>query len=152
MNKSKNSLTKSIVKIEDRTGDGNLLPKARERVLKSIKEYLQHTGRLNVSEIASSLNLSRQTVKRLTGEILIEWQNETQSQILTQAKWIESTLKDIDENPEAFGKEKIQIVRLKSMLLGKVNVLQKLLTKEASATVNLYLINQGNKRKLPEAK
>ena len=152
MSKKNNSLINSAIKNKDRTNDGNLLPEARKRILKSIKGYLQDTGRLNISEIASWLNLSRQTVKRLTDEILMEWQNEMQSQILVQAKWLESILKDIDKNPETFGKEKIQVVRLKSMLLGKINVLQKLITKDSSATINLYLINQGDKKKLPESK
>jgi len=152
MNKKSISLTNSVVKNEDRANDGNLLPITRERVLKSIKKHIQCTGRLNISEIASLIKLSRSTVKKMTDEILMEWKNETQSQILAQVKWTESTLKDIDENPETFGKEKIQVVRLKSMLLGKINILQKLLTKDDSAMVNLYLINQGDKKKLPETK
>jgi len=152
MGKSIISLSKALVKNEDRTSDGNLLPETRERLLKSIKKHLQNTGRLNVSEVASMVGLSRQTAKKLVDEILMEWQEDTEDQVLIQTKWFESVLKDIDRHPETFGKEKVEIVKLKSMLLGKLNALHKILLKEKSPKINLYLVKQETMKGPPKNK
>ena len=144
MKKNINSLVISAIKNKDRSADGNLLPKARERVLKAIKEYLQHTGRLNISEIASLTCLSRQTVKNITNEILFEWQEENQDQILVQSKWLESVLKDIEDNPDTFGKGKIEMIKLKTMLFGKMNAFQKLLLKDNLSNINLVILKHNN--------
>lgn len=120
----------SVVKTEDRTGDGNLLPETRERVLKSIKEHLKRVGYLNISELASIFDLSRQTTRKLVDEVIKNWSEEAEDQIQVQIKWYESTLKDITENPNLFDKDTIALVKLKSMLLGKINALRKLSLKK----------------------
>jgi len=142
MNKTnnKNSLTKSLIRSEDRMPDGNIKPEARMRILEAMKKYLENTGRLNISESSFLIGLSRSTVKKLTDEILNEWRGEGQNQILVQSKWLESVLKDIDNNPGTFGEDKRAIIRLKSMLLDKTNALQKLLLKENLSNISLVFI------------
>jgi hypothetical protein len=152
MNKKRISLNNSLVKKDDRTSDGNLLPETRERILKSIKEHLEYAGRANISEIARMVGLSRQTTKNLINEILAEWHQDIQDQTLVQARWVEFILKDIDENPETFDKDKIAVVNLKSSLLNKLNALQKLALKENSTTVSLYLIKKEAPKELPDSK
>ncbi len=157
MQKNKNVLTEissqniekqqlSVIKKEDRTLDGNLLPAALERVLKSIKEYLKRTGRLNITEIASLTGLARQTARKLVDEILMDWHEEIESQILVQAKWAESVIEDIDRHPETFSKEEIAVIRLKSALLAKVNHLHKLFEKDNSPKINLYLVGEEKQK------
>jgi len=152
MTKNKLSLIKSVVKNDDRTIDGNLKPEARERILKSVKEYLEHTGRANISEMSQMLGLSRQTTKSLVDEVLVEWSQDIQDQTLVQTKWIESTLKDIDQHPETFCKEKIAVVNLKSSLFSKLNALQKLAIKEDSYRLIICQINKNAPKELPDAK
>jgi len=149
MNKTNNkdSLIKSVIKYSDRTPDGNIKPEARERVLQIMKDYLENTGRLNISELSSWLGLSRATVKKLTDEILDEWQGEGQNQITVQEKWLQSILKDIDNNPDTFDKDKIAIIRLKSMLLDKTSALQKLLLKRNLSNINMVFIKTDKPNK-----
>jgi len=116
----------SVVKTEDRAGDGNLLPETKTRVLKSIKNHLKRSGYINISELASMLNLSRQTTKKLVDEVLITWREKADDQIVVQMKWHESIIKDITEHPESFDKDAMALIRLKSVLLGKINALRKL--------------------------
>ncbi|GMX58521.1 MAG: hypothetical protein MCSN_1750 [Candidatus Microsyncoccus archaeolyticus] len=146
------SLINSAAKISDRTSDGNLIPEARERILKSVKEYLENTGRANISEMSHMLGLSRQTTKNIVDEILDEWKEGIQSQTLIQSKWIESTLKEMDQSSRLFSKEKIAMINLKSSLLTKLNALQKLALKEESYGVNIYLVKRNELKELPDAK
>jgi hypothetical protein len=132
----------SINKELDKLGDGNIKPEARERILITLREYLENTGRANISEISKMLNLSRQTTKNLINEILAEWHEEIEDQALVQSKWIESTLRDIDQNTKPFGNKKIKMINLKSSLLSKLNALQKLAIKEESYGVNIYLVKK----------
>lgn len=132
MTKNSGNQQISVVKTEDRTGDGNLLPETRERVLKSIKEHLKRVGYLNISELASIFNLSRQTTKKLVDEVIKNWSEEAEDQIQVQIKWYESTLKDTTKNPDLFDKDTIALIKLKSMLLGKINALRKLSLKKNS--------------------
>jgi len=152
MTKNKISLIKSVVKIDDRTIDGNLKSEARERILKSVKEYLEHTGRANISEMSQMLGLSRQTTKNLVDEIMAEWSQDIQDQTVVQTKWIESTLKDIDQHPETFDKDKIAVVNLKSSLFSKLNALQKLAIKEDPYRLIICQINKNTPKELPDAK
>lgn len=152
MNKKDTSLINSLIKNCDRTDDGNIKPEARERVLVSLKKYLEHTGRANISEIAEMLGLSRQTTKNLIDEILTDWIPKIQDQSLLQSKWMESVLKDLDQNPETFNKDKIAVVNLKSSLLSKLNALQKLALKQDSYGIKLYMIKQVTPKELPSPK
>ncbi len=152
MNKKDISLINSLVKNCDRTSDGNLKPEARGRILKSVKEYLENAGRANISEIAGMLRLSRQTTRSLIDEILLEWRPEIQDQSLLQSKWIESVLKDMDQNPKTFNKDKIAIINLKSSLLNKLNALQRLSLKQDSYGIKLYMIKQTTPKELPYPK
>ena len=86
MNKNKLSLSNSIIKKADRTNDGNLTEEARQRALKFFRKYLEHTGRVNISEISRIIGLSRQTTKNLIDEILAEWRQDMQDQAPFQAK------------------------------------------------------------------
>lgn len=148
------SLSNSLVKNSDKTSDGNLRPEARQRILTSIKEHLQCAGRANISEMARMLDLSRPTVKSLVDEVLLDWGQDIQdqNQILFQAKWMESVIRDIDQNPDAFDKEKIAVVNLKASLFSKLNVLQKLALKKDLHQFNLYLIKQASPKELPNEK
>ncbi len=137
------SLSNSVVKDCERTGDGNLKPEARERIINVLKEYLSNAGHANICEISLDLGLSRQTVKNLIGEILIDWHQEIQEESLVQSKWMESVLKDIDQNPMSFSKEKIAVVNLKSSLLGKLNALQKLALKKENSYQMIYVIKKN---------
>lgn len=125
-----NNITKqelSLVKTEERTPDGNLLPETRERVYRSIQKYLCQAGYLNVTEISARLGLSRQTTKKFVDEILSKWRAEQENQTIIQLKWNQEIIKDIDKNPETFSKEKIARIKLKSSLLSRVNTLMKTL-------------------------
>mgnify|MGYP000898247461 CR=1 FL=1 len=137
------SLNNSIVKVCERTGDGNIKPEARERIVNVLKEYLINAGHANISEISLNLGLSRQTVKNIIDEILIDWHQEIQEESLMQSKWMESVLKDIDQNPASFSKEKIAVVNLKASLLGKLNALQKLALKKESSYQMIYMIKKS---------
>lgn len=137
------SLSNSIVKNDERTGDGNIKLEARERIVNILKEYLSNAGHANISEIALNLGLSRQTVKNLIDEILIDWHQEIQEESIVQSKWMESILKDIDQNPASFSKEKIMVVNLKASLLGKLNALQKLALKKESSYQMIYMIKKS---------
>ena len=150
MENDKISLIKSAIKSSDRTPDGNIKQEVRERVLWALKEYLQHTGRLNISELSVWLGLSRHTVKNLTKEILGVWRDEGSDQILVQSKWLESVLKDIDENPDTFDKDKRANTRLKTMLFDKTNALQKLLLKEHLSGVSLVFLKTEKPQQLLE--
>lgn len=133
----------SLIKIgqNDRTADGNLLPEIRERLMNSIKNYLRRSGYLNVSEIAMATGLSRQTISKLVDGIVREWQADAEEQIVVQEKWHESVLKDIDQNPETFTKEKIVIIKLKSAFLTKINSLHKLSQRNISkGLVGIYML------------
>ncbi len=152
MEKDKISLIKSVIKSCDRTPDGNIKPEARERVLQTMKEYLQHAGRLNISELSAWLGLSRQTVKNLTNEILDWWREEGQNQFLVQSKWLESVLRDMDNNPGTFDKDKIAITKLKAMLFDKTNALQKLLLKESLSNISLVFVKTDKPRELLDDK
>ncbi len=125
-----NNITKqelSLVKTEERTSDGNLLPETQERVYHSIQKYLRQAGYLNVTEISTQLGLSRQTTKKFVDEILSKWRADQENQIIIQLKWNQEIIKDIDKNPETFSKEKIALIKLKSSLLSRVNTLMKTL-------------------------
>ena len=127
-----NNITKpelSLIKSEERTPDGNLLPETRERVCITIQNYLRQSGYLNVSEISAGIGLSRQTTKKLVDEIISKWRSELENQTIIQIKWHQEVIKDIDENPNTFSKEKIALVKLKSSFLSKVNSLVKVLIK-----------------------
>lgn len=127
-----NNMTKpalSLIKSEERTSDGNLLPETRERVCISIQNYLRQAGYLNVSEISAGIGLSRQTTKKLIDEIISKWRSELENQIIIQIKWHQGVLKDMNENPESFSNEKIALMKLKSSFLNKVNSLIKVLIK-----------------------
>ncbi|MFH0952645.1 MAG: hypothetical protein V1838_05740 [Patescibacteria group bacterium] len=117
----------SLIKSEERTPDGNLLPEVRERILREIKIHLQQTGYLNVSEISSKIGLSRHTTRKLVEEIAQAWRDELQNQFMVQVKWYQGVFKDIRERPETFSKEKFQLIQLQSSLLSKVNSLMKVL-------------------------
>jgi len=119
----------SLIKPEERTPDGNLLPDVRERVITSIQTYLRKCGYLNISEIAQKLGLSRQTTKKLTDEILAIWRMEIENQIIVQLKRHREIVRDIDEDPDSFSKEKITLIKLKSTHLNKINTLLKTLIK-----------------------
>ena len=56
MTKKQNSLSISPIKNSDRSGDGNIKPETRERIKVSLKEYLESTGRANVSEISEIMD------------------------------------------------------------------------------------------------
>ena len=152
MTKNQTSLSNSVVKDCDRTSDGNLKPEAKERILKSVKKYLEQTGRANISEIAQMINLSRPTTKNLINEILLEWNEDIQDQTFPQSKWIESVIKDLDENPETFDKEKRANINLKTGLLSKLNALQKLALKDDSYGFIVYKLKATEPKKLPDAK
>ena len=152
MSKKHISHNSSLIKTDDRANDGNLLPEARERILESIKEHLEYAGRANISEIARLVGLSRQTTKNLINQVVAEWQDDIQDQSLIQAKWVESILDDLDENPETFDEKKIFMIQLKSNLLGKMSALQKLALKDYSPAINLYLIKKGPPKELPKSK
>lgn len=145
----------SVIKIEDRTGDGNLLPEVREKTIKELRKYLQRIGYVNISEISSMINLSRQTTKKLVDEILDDWQEGEENQIIVQKKWYESTIKDIDNNPEMFSKKYTDLIKLKSMMLGKINSLQKVSQKETASKhriINLCLAKEDIQKKTTELK
>jgi len=69
MAKKECSLINSAIKDCDRTSDGNLKMEAKEKIIKSLKKYLENTGRANISEISDMIGLSRQTTKNLLNEI-----------------------------------------------------------------------------------
>ena len=115
----------SLIKPDGRTPDGNLLPEVRDRVLREVRGYLKQTGYLNVSEIAMKLGLSRLTTKKLIDEILRAWNDEIRNEFITQIQWYQTVLKDIQEHPETYSKERIQLIKLQSSLLSKVNALRK---------------------------
>jgi len=144
----------SIVKPEDRTGDGNLLPEARERVLNSIRNYLKRTGYLNASDLAAKLHLSRQTTMKLAKEVIEEWRQDEVDQTVVQIQWYKLVLKEINRDSESFSTKKIEIIKLKSMILGKINELRRMSLKESEPKrdlVNLSLIGINVKRiKAPE--
>lgn len=129
MAKNKEKPQLSLIKAEERTADGNLLPDVRVQVVKSIQTYLRQVGYLNISEISQQLGLSRQTTKTLTDEILSRWRMEMDNQIIVQIKWHLEMIRDMSENPESFSKEKITLIKLKSTLLSKVNTYLKVLIK-----------------------
>jgi hypothetical protein len=151
MTKKHISLTISPIKNCDRTNDGNLKPEAKEKTERFLKEYLENTGRANISEISEILGLSRQTTKNLINEILAEWHEEIEDQTIVQAKWIESTLREIDCDPDAFNKERIAVVNLKSSLLNKLNALQKFALKE-DKNVSIFIIKNNQTKKLSDDK
>lgn len=124
----------SLIKIEekDRTKDGNLLPEVRSRTLKEIQWYLSCTGYLNVSVLADQLGLSRQTTRVLVDEVLDEIREVSERQILAQIPWYHSALEELEEmyiNPEEFSEEKIEVIKVKAVILGRLNAVQKLLGK-----------------------
>ncbi|MFH1235634.1 MAG: hypothetical protein V1685_01705 [Parcubacteria group bacterium] len=117
----------SLIKPEERTPDGNLLPEARARIIHNLKTYLQQTGVLNVSELSLQLGLARQTTRRLVDEVARAWQDELRYQFMAQTKWYQEVFRDTQEHPDAFSKDKIALVKLQSSLLSKVNSLMKVL-------------------------
>ena len=145
----------SIIKNEDRTGDGNLLPEVRKKTIKELKRYLQQMGYVNISEISSMINLSRQTTKKLINEITENWRVDNENQIIVQKKWHEYILDDINQNPGTFDKEKRANINLQSKIMDKINSLQKLSQKETALkhrTINLYLSKQNIQEKPTELK
>lgn len=144
MTKKQNSLSISPVKNSDRASDGNLKPVAREDIIKSLKEYLENTGRANISEISQMIGLSRETTKNLINEILAVWYEEIQDQTLVHSKWIESVLRNVDQNPDTLSKEKIAVVKLKSSLLSKFNALQKFALKE-DKNISIFIVKNSQR-------
>lgn len=140
----------SVIKNGDRTGDGNLLPEVREKIIKELQIYLQGVGYINISEIAAMINLYRQTTKKLVNKITETWKEDNENQIIVQEKWHEHILNEINKNPEMFNEEKRAIINLQSKIMGKINSLQKLLQKESASkhrTINLYLTKQDAQKK-----
>ena len=140
----------SIIKNKDRTGDGNLLPEVRKKTIKELKRYLQQMGYVNISEISSMINLSRQTTKKLINEITEDWRVDNENQIIVQKKWYEHILNDINQNPETFGKEERANINLQSKIMDKINSLQKLSQKESTSKhriINVYLTKQDAQKK-----
>lgn len=117
----------SLIKSSERAPDGNLLPETRAYVIQSIRNHLQKVGYLNISDISSKLGLSRQTTKKLVDEIVGTWREESKNQIMLQMKYYHSVLNDIDENPETFNEDKIEIIKLRSTIFGKINSLMKIM-------------------------
>ena len=152
MNKKHISHSNSLIKKNDRTNDGNLLPEVRERTLESIKEHLEYAGRANISYIARMFGLSRQTTKNLVNQVVVEWQDDIQDQSIFRAKWMESILDDLDENPETFDEKKVFMTQLKADLLSKMSALQKLALNDYSPAINLYLIKKQLPNELPKPK
>lgn len=107
----------SLIKSEDRTADGNLLPEARDRVLEAIRKHLKQTGYVNVSELALKLGLSRPTTKNLVDQILRAWDDEMRNQGIAQFQNTQAIIEDLNENPKTFTKEKIARIKLKLQLL-----------------------------------
>lgn len=151
MTKKQNSLSISPIKNSDRSGDGNIKPETRESIKISLKEYLESTGRANISEISEVMGLSRQTTKNLINEILAEWHEEMEDQTLVQSKWIESTLREIDCDPDSFNKDKIAVVNLKSSLLNKLNALQRLALKE-DKNISIFIVKNSQSKELPDGR
>jgi|WetSurMetagenome_2_1015567.scaffolds.fasta_scaffold91642_2 hypothetical protein len=151
MTKKHISLLNSVDKNCDKLSDGNIKPEVRERILITLREYLEDTGRANISEISKMLKLSRHTTKNLISEILAEWHEEIQDQTLIHSKWIESVLRDIDQNPDTLSKEKITVVKLKSFLLSKFNALQKFALKE-DKNISIFIVKNDQSKKLPDDK
>ncbi len=144
----------SVIKNKDRASDGNLLPEVREKTIKELRKYLQRIGYINISEISSMINLSRQTTKKLVNEILDDWRKDEEDQIIVQKKWYESIIQDIENDPEIFNEDYINIIKLKSAILGKINSLQKLSQKEMVLNhkiINLYLTRQETQKKLSKS-
>jgi len=121
----------SVIKIEknDRTGDGNLQPEARDKARKAVAEYVRETGRVNISELSKELGLSRPTVRILADEVLADWRGEIEDQAVVIHKWCERVAKEIDARPEDFGKDEIARVRLKLSMLDKMRAMRKVLRK-----------------------
>lgn len=140
----------SVIENEDRTGDGNLLPEVRKKIIKELQIYLQNAGYINISEIAGMTNLSRQTIKKLVNEIMEVWRVDNENQIIVQKKWYEHILNDINQNPETFGKEERANINLQSKIMDKINSLQKLSQKESTSKhriINVYLTKQDAQKK-----
>jgi hypothetical protein len=74
------------IKDSERTGDGNLLPEVRERVLADVEAYITKTGDINISEIARQLSITWDFANTIVGEIAEGWRvrgkRELQSQKL----------------------------------------------------------------------
>jgi len=117
----------SLIKSSERAPDGNLLPETRACVIQSIKKHLQKVGYLNISDISGKLGLSRQTTRKLVDEIIDAWREESKNQIMPQLKYYHSVLNDMDENPETFDKDKIELIKLRSAVFGKINSLMKIM-------------------------
>ena len=95
--------------------------------------------------------MSRQTTKKLTGQVVEEWRENEIDQSVILIKWLEWVAKDIDCNPESFDKEKITLINLKLTILGKINSLRKMSLKERKPKqVFAKLTYFGSGIKLPE--
>lgn len=144
MTKKQISPSISPVKKYNRASDGNLKPEARECIIKSLKEYLENTGRASISEISQMIGLSRETTKNLINEILAEWHEEIQDQTLIHSKWIESTLKEVDCDPGSFSAKRIAVIKLKSSLLNKLNALQRFALKE-DKNISIFIVKNSQR-------
>ncbi|MGC9968403.1 MAG: hypothetical protein ABSC29_01565 [Minisyncoccia bacterium] len=119
----------SVIKIgeNDRTGDGNLRPEAKEKARRMVAEYVRETGRVNISELSKELALSRPTVRNLADEVLADWRGEIEDQAVVIHKWCERVAKEIDARPDDFDKDEIARVRLKLQMLDKMRAMRKVL-------------------------
>ncbi|MGB7957223.1 MAG: hypothetical protein WCF77_00045 [Minisyncoccia bacterium] len=117
----------SVVKIAeyDRAGDGNLTPDAREKAKSAVVEFIREAGRVNVSELARYLGISRPTTRVIVDEVLAELRAEMEDQTVVIHQWCEDIVKNIDTHPEQFDRNTIARVRLKISFLDKMRTLRK---------------------------
>jgi len=137
MGKRKQNQAISIIKPEDRAGDGNLLPETRQKALETIKKIIKHSGHVNISALAAQLGLSRQTTKKLVGEVMAELKEDIIDQSIAFRAWLESVVEDIDSQPGLYG-EPIEEISLKMKMLKQINSIDK--QSEKSININQLLI------------
>ena len=128
-NMEKRDISITTIDEKDRSGDGNLLPKARDRTREMIEKRIRTTGRINVSELSRLLGLSRPTIRSIADEILTEWHADISDQTVVVHKWCEHVAREIDVHPGQFDKDTIARLRLKMSLFDKMRVMRKAMKK-----------------------
>lgn len=116
-----------VIREEDRNKLGQMLPEIREKALESLAEYIKARGYVNINEISRKINLARQTVEIMVGEIVDEWAKDEAYQLNAQLKWYEKQLNEVDEHPETFGvKTPREAIQIKASIFKEMNALRSL--------------------------
>lgn len=131
-------LVLSPVKIEQRSGDGNLLPEVRKEKLVEVENYLSQVGHLNVYEVAKGLNITWETAKSLIDEIVAGWSDNHKDRVKVQIRYFEKVLTELEKDQMTYKINPFEKVKFKAAIFTEINKLAGLIDPDAQHNSLLY--------------